>query len=37
MKVEVIVPDEYLGDVMGDLNSEEEKLKEWIKEIKLRL
>ena len=21
MKVEVIVPDEYLGDVMGDLNS----------------
>ena len=37
MKVEVIVPDEYLGDVMGDLNSEEEKLKEWIREIKLRL
>ena len=31
MKVEVIVPDEYLGDVMGDLIQEGEKLKEWIR------
>ena len=29
MRVEVIVPDEYLGDVMGDLNSRRGKLTEW--------
>ena len=27
MKVEVIVPDEYLGDVMGDLNSRRGKIE----------
>jgi elongation factor G len=27
MKVEVVVPDEYLGDVMGDLNSRRGKLE----------
>ena len=29
MSVEVIVPDEYLGDVMGDLNSRREKSEVW--------
>ena len=37
MEVEVVTPDEYLGDVMGDLNSEEVKLKGWSREKKLRL
>ena len=27
MRVEVIVPDEYLGDVMGDLNSRRGKIE----------
>ena len=36
MKVEVIVPDEYLGDVMGDLNSRRGKIEGMIREIKLR-
>ena len=30
MSVEVIVPDEYLGDVMGDLTLEGEKSGVWI-------
>ena len=37
MRVEVIVPDEYLGDVMGDLNSRRGKIEGMEQEKKLRL
>jgi len=36
MKVEVLVPEEYMGDVIGDLNSRRGKLKEWINEVEYR-
>ena len=36
MKVKVIVPDEYLGDVMGDLNSRGVKLQVWTSVNKLK-
>ena len=36
MRVEVIVPDEYLGDVMGDLNSRRGKIEGMSKEMRLR-
>ena len=29
MAVEATTPDDYLGDVIGDINSEEERLKQW--------
>jgi len=29
MKVEVVVPDEYMGDVMGDLSSRRVRLLVW--------
>ena len=37
MRVEVIVPDEYLGDVMGDLNSRRGKIEGMEQRKKLRL
>jgi len=30
MKVEVEVPENFLGDVMGDLNSRRGQLKAWV-------
>lgn len=31
MNVEIMVPDEYMGDVMGDINKKEVELWEWNK------
>jgi elongation factor G len=30
MKIEVVTPEENMGDVMGDLNKRRGSLKEWI-------
>jgi len=32
MDIEVLVPKEYMGDIIGDLNSKRGKLWEWKKQ-----
>ena len=29
MKIEVVTPEEYMGDIIGDLNSEEDRFQAW--------
>ena len=33
MRVEVVTPEDYMGDVIGDLNSEEDKLVHKNREV----
>jgi translation elongation factor EF-G len=37
MKVEVVTPEDYMGDIIGDLILEEVKLKKWKIEVTQRL
>ena len=36
MNVEVVTPEEYMGDVIGDLNSRRGKIQQWKKEERPR-
>ena len=36
MKVECVTPEEYMGDIIGDLNSRRGQVMVWMQEVMLK-